>query len=290
MTAKPPISFGAVAIEFDELPHSIAMGIERQHRNKCAQLHPGLGVVLRCIVVANAATFRAIRYLLLDKHAGEVPPAAFATAVAPLTRTLLESAMTVVYIYDNPAANTENFYQSGWREAFELHARLAAEHGSDPEWVTRLKDHEAWVASHETDCSITPAHKAKPKLIRYFPTPGKMPNQVRAADRKSFLCYLDGWFYSTLSQDTHLSYMGFARRSSMLADENLDKADAYRSVVLSSAIAVQLAMLSEIIVQVGMPAQARAALKLWGHFAPVPDVASLWKRRYEQLITNLAAT
>ncbi|HYO98356.1 MAG TPA: hypothetical protein VER33_27815 [Polyangiaceae bacterium] len=234
--ALQEISFYPMATRLDDLAQAVALRIDREHRAGIEDYHRGLPAFLKFNVRTGAATFRAIRYLTLDRQAGHGPAPALATSVPPLARTLLEALMGIVFLYDDPAVNTEQYYRSGWRDAYEIHQRLVGRYGSDPRSRDYLTGHSAWVASHEADCRITAANRADPSTVSRFPNPGKMTGRTRkdgertkSEKRRAFLMYLNDWFYGELSQDAHMTYMGLARRGSMLDDQNSLQVEAYRS-------------------------------------------------------------
>jgi hypothetical protein len=223
-----------------------------------------------------------------------MPPAFAAVAVSPLARTFLDSLMTIVFIFDAPADRAAWFFRSGWREATDLQGRLAARYGTDPAWSERLTRHGQWVNSHEADLGITSAERARPSIATsrwpsgWWPNPGKMRSLTTDALRKAFLQFVNDWYYGMLSQDSHLSYMGLARRASVLhADQSDAVVESYRHQAVLSALTLYVALLSEIICIAALTYEATRIRRVWDHLRAYGGAAELCTERYDVLLAGV---
>jgi hypothetical protein len=171
-------------------------------------------------------------------------------------------------------------------------AVLEGRFGSDQSWRSYLDDHSKWVRSHERDLGITAAERTKPALATaawakpgWWPNPGKMISQARDKARGSFLSFLNDWFYARLSGDSHLSYMGLARRAAILSEQH-DRAtrETYRDSVALSALSLYVALLSEVVASAALSDQSKQVRSIWQHIKVYSEADDLWTRRYDALL------
>jgi hypothetical protein len=137
--------------------------------------------------------------------------------------------------------------------------------------------------------------KGNPKSVTWWPNPGKMgspKSKVRAkeAARADFLVYLNDWFYSHLSGDSHLSFTGLVRRGSRLLEpDDFERTKAsltlYRSEVVFDSLALFLALLSEVAGQLKFEHEANRLRVLWKYFSKWPSASDLWNQRYDEWLT-----
>lgn len=284
------IQIAPIAIALEELPIALANRIMREKRSELEQLHKGLPTLLANIVRVSGATWKAVAALTLDKRHGEL-----ATAVPPLARTFLESAMTIVFLGENTHDRVTWYFRAGWVDAVEEYRQREARFGTLPDWGKWSSVHLEWLDSHDLDLKITPQEKLKPRsaLRRwektnkrgFFPNAGSMWRTTLDPWRRSFLVFVNEWFYGKLSQDAHLSYLGLARRGAVVADEATEhQRDAYRSNVCLAALALYLAVLSEAAQLVGLPSEKQRLRGLWEHTLASLEVSELWVERYKHLI------
>src|SRR5687768_8461976 len=97
----PSFAFSTIATDLDDLATAIQNRVKRDPKwSELKQLHDGLPALLSNMVNVAHWTWRAIRMLTLDPLHGDSPPKALAVAVPPLARALLDSLMTVVFVFD----------------------------------------------------------------------------------------------------------------------------------------------------------------------------------------------
>ena len=105
------------------------------------------------------------------------------------------------------------------------------------------------MGSLKQEAAITPAEEASPKLIQWFPNPGKMPVQT-AGWRQDYLRYLNDWFYRGLSAESHPSLNGFGKRAGFLfapsPEDRRRVLDKSRSDDVFTTITLVVALLSEL--------------------------------------------
>jgi len=277
-----------------ELPIAIVNRIERERWGVLQGTHAGLPTLLTHVARVAGVTWEAIEVLALTKRHGELLPSRLSVAIAPLERTLLDALMTVVFIVEEPNERIEWYYRSGWREAAEVHALFVAEFRQNPVWVPWLAEHQAWVDSHNSDFAITDEERADPKLATkrwgkpgYWPNPGKM-KAIASGPSGEFLRLLHAWLYGQLSGDSHLSYMGLVRRGGVLQTQHDGSTrDQFRASMTLSAMAIHLALLSEIIAAAALPYEAKRAIRIWDELKVTFTGDMLWSKRYAALLVGV---
>lgn len=274
-------------VTLQELPIALCNRIDREKRPELEALHPGLPALLRVTLQVSAATFEAIRYLAIDRRGGHRPRLENAVAIPPLARTFLDSLFTIVFLFDQPAERTGWFLASGWREAHDTHVALIERHGTDPAWSTWLSEHGAWVDGVAADARVTDEGRDNHREIRWWPNPGGMVRREPFinAERQSFLGFLNDWYYRRLSGDSHLSYMGLARRGSPLWEHARPGVlQHYHGQALTTALTLFLSLLSEIAGQLQCGYEADRLRAIWRTLRPLTDAREVYNRRYRVLL------
>lgn len=64
-------------------------------------------------MMVSANTYRAIAYVCADSPEAIERKLEYSLAMTPLARTLLDALYTVVYLFEDPIARTEQFYRGG---------------------------------------------------------------------------------------------------------------------------------------------------------------------------------
>jgi hypothetical protein len=284
------IDYEPLRVPIEEIPSALVNRIARERGQALAGVHPALPEFLEVSLRISDVTWRTIKSLCADKVLADEQRLQFAISVPPLARTLLDSLFTIIYLFDEPAGNTRRFLASGWRELLDIDARLRGRHGQDPEWDAWLGGLAGDISRLERHAAITADERKKPKLVSWWPNPGKMgstTSDVRAkeATRASFLAYLNDWFYKHLSGDSHLSFTGLARRGGRLLDpENLERTKAsltlYRSEVVFDSLTIFMALLSEISGQLKLDHEAERLRLAWSYLSKWPSAHDLYEQRY----------
>jgi hypothetical protein len=115
---------------------------------------------------------------------------------------------------------------------------------------------------------ITPDQEANPSTIPSWPNAGAMKNHgVKKDDvlpaSRTFMNYLDDWYYKELSVQSHLSGFGFETRGGILitglpltedADHELQR---FRSIQVSKSVTLTMILLAELELELHLGFQER---------------------------------
>lgn len=286
--SKLHIDFAPLATTVQELPVAIYNRIRREKKGLLRSHYQGLDVIVPLMVRVAENTWKTIQLLCGEESqrlALEV-----AVSVPPLARSILDALFTFVLIFDDPVENTRWYYASGWREASAYHARLENRYGGDPRWQEWLHEHKSvYIDGWEVDAHVSAEEKARPTMIKWWPNPGGMVNRTTFKDpeRQAFLRFLNDWYYSTLSGDSHLSLIGLARRGGALSDfgesnNRTEMLHTYRSRLLVDSMALYIALLSEIAAELSLTLELERLKQIWGHLLVCEDTKDLYFYRYER--------
>lgn len=279
-----------IARPLEEIPVAIYNRIQRELRSSLGE---PLFLFLELMIRVSGDTWSAVRFLGSNKldHGRQVE---FIYAIPPLTRTVLDSLLTVIFMFDDPKVNVRRYYAGAWRDRYEKHKELVSQHASEPAWEKRLAVEEADIAQIFKLAGITQAEqdavdqKLPNQLVKYWPNPGRFGRASPVGDKKreDFLRYVNDWFYGALSQDSHLSFTGLERRGGIYAEPasgfDLQRHhDNSRSAFMADFLAIYAALLSEVSCQLGFEHEKRRLRDdVWPSVDGL-DPAGLYKARYE---------
>lgn len=284
--SEPP-RFTPIRIKLEDLVTAVCNRIDHEQQAWLKSRHGVLPVLLKSAVKVAQAEFRAIVHLVHDPRDGQSPPAELAIVVPPVARTFVDALYTVMFVCDDLPGRGSFYVKSGLASASGYHSRLFGRYGADPQHSQWFQDHQGWIDSHETADKPTVQELQNPKSLRW-PNPGGMRRQMRSTDAQSFMGFVDEWFYRHLSQDAHLTYMGLARNASMvLVDQPPATLKAFRENMFTTALALFVALLSEVIVEARLPSEARRVEEVWRYLLPIGSVADLWRERYEKVLASV---
>jgi hypothetical protein len=244
------LPFEAIRERLDSLLTATANKLEREY-----PADPGsdrdLGGLLRCFVLVAQNTYMTMRYFCADKPDDPARKPQFALSGGPLARTVLDQLFTVTFLLEDLPARAAWYEKAGWRELKEFNVKAHASYGSDPLWQDYLANHDILVETAKGWWQVTPEEEASLKNISYWPLPSKMVRLATTNDVRSYLRYLDDWFYRELSQDSHLSWPGLTRRAAFLlvarpTEQDFTRLKKQKSDVMVTTIIMLLATLSEI--------------------------------------------
>lgn len=287
------LPFDAVGGPLDTLCIAMANKIRLEWPQKWRDL-PEAAVTLNAILKVSENTYKSILYLCAEKPPDPSRKLEYAISAPPLARTILDSVFTVVFLFENFQSHFAWYMKSGWREIYKEHQRYGAAYGSEPKWNDWLQSHASVLTDLERRSGVTAAEKAKPDLIRWFPNPGKMSRiQELSGPTKSYLIYLNDWFYRSLSSSSHLSLPGLMNRSAYLLrflgrsedeEERERVLGKFRSDSVVTAIILLVALLSEL--QIGLEYDLAQRCKfLWTMLAGFFGTADeIYKLRYVALL------
>jgi hypothetical protein len=198
-----------------------------------------------------------MRYICADKPPDPARKLQYSASIPPLSRTIVDSIFTIVFLSEDLPRRCEWYYKAGWRETKLELDRHKDKYGHLPEWNYWLNELSKFVNSGVEIFGISQNQLANPHSIRKWPNPGKMPSYgikkgMPVPTTRHFLGYLNDWFYRDLSQQSHLSGHGLMKRGAfLLADfhkiDGIEKTlKKFRSDQAFTTIILTLALASEI--------------------------------------------
>jgi hypothetical protein len=241
-----------------------------------------------------------ITYLSALYLCGDIPPDPrrlpdFCLSLPVLNRALLDSLFTILFLLEDLPSRCEWFWEADWKETrLELN-RYQAEYGSSPEWNTwlaKLTEHSNSGIAH---AKLSPAQAANPSKLRSWPNAGAMlthgvsPGSALSPLR-SFMKYLNDYFYIDLSQQAHLGGWGLVKRAGFLLDETRDAPETEallkrnRYAHIGQTVALVLSLASEIETHFNFGLRQNA-LFVWGAAVPnIVVVEEMYRKRYRELL------
>jgi len=293
-----PFHLEKIAEPLNQIPVAIYNRIQRERRR---ELGEPLFLYLEMMIRVSGDTWRAARFLSSNRleHGREVQ---FLFAVPPLTRTILDALLTVIFMFDDAAINVRRYYAGAWRDRYEKHHQLLQAHGTNPSWATRLRvdmadiDQIATLANirqeerDDLDRCLRGDTKEKPR-VSYWPNPGRFGKSFQLNDprRAEFVRHMNEWYYGALSQDSHLGFSGLQRRGGMYAEPvdgfDLDRHHTdCRTLFMAEMLTTYSALLSEVSCQLAFDHEKkRLRDDVWAYLDHSDlDAAGLYKERYEE--------
>src|SRR5260370_6694687 len=226
MDEPKPLDFNVIGEPLNKLLIAIGNKLEREWPLRYRQV-TGARELFVMHLRAARMTYLSALYLC-----GDIPPDPrrlpdFCVSLPVLNRALLDSLFTVLFLLEHLPSRCEWFWEADWKETrLELN-RYQAEYGSSPEWNTwlaKLTEHSKSGIAH---AKLSPAQAANPSKLRSWPNAGAMlthgvsPGSALSSLR-SFMKYLNDYFYIDLSQQAHLGGWGLVKRAGFLLDETRD--------------------------------------------------------------------
>lgn len=257
----PVLPYDVFGPKLDDLLVFSANKLDREFPT--GRYHSYAGPTLVALMLVSANTYRTMRYFCADKPSDPKRRPEYALSAGPLARTILDALFTLLFLLEDLNERVPWFMKCGWREVVEELERARTQHGDDPKWQYYIEGLTEFAEeSKHSEFEITPDEEREPKKIPYWPIPNQMIPRVQADDVRRFMEYLRDWFYRQLSQDSHLSWRGLARRAGYLL---LDRSPLQKewdlpkqkSDVLMTTVVLLLAMMSEIELFFGYGAGAR---------------------------------
>lgn len=246
-------------------------------------------------------TFHTILYICADKPDDPKRERRFCLSVPPLSRTILESLLTLLFVLEDLPKYSSWFYKSGYREWAEALERYETEYGDAEEWKPFIDKLRRVVSDPPAFLSVSADEKAEPKKLAYWPNPGRMVKLLEkdhpGSSAITHMKYLNDWYYRQLSGQTHLNVHGLSERGLFFSPrevlERLFGSEAesvverefskYRNDQVWTALMLTLALVSEIELHFGFELAERLKY-LWALIGNYSDYANdLYARRYSSL-------
>lgn len=282
----------------DSVVAALGYKIEREWPTRFAHIQGARELILLTARTADV-TSRSIRYLSAEKPPDSARRPEYCLSVPPLNRTILDNLFTVLFVLEDLPGRCAWYHRAAWREERLEFDRYMAEYGDLPEWqewLGRLKAHLNFGVSF---LGLTPQDVANPSKMRAWPNAGAMPSYRQSSKApvppgRSFMKYLDDWFYKDLSQQAHLGGTGLMKRASVLL---YDRHDPERERALKKnnyfwwgqTITLTLALASELEAFFDFGLRERLQY-IWGLTVPVVVVAKeVYEKRYAELLRQQVA-
>jgi Family of unknown function (DUF5677) len=266
MTDKPEkegLNYQVIKPELLNLFEATATLLERKWNPRYASVDSARVIIYQLIKIATN-TYQTIVYICADTPKDHERKPSYALSLAPLTRTLFENLITLVFLLEDIPKHITLLMKTGYVERVIELEYCQKYHGSLPEWQEYIDKLKAQIDLEKTELKLTAAEISNPKReIGRWPTPGAMLNKLKKNYKGSpsidFVEYVNSWLYRELSGQTHLNAHGLIQRGMIFsmpiarrvfgdeAEEKMDKHLAlYRYRQIDIAITLTLAMVSEI--------------------------------------------
>lgn len=165
----PALPFDTIQKPLDDLLLATANSIERSWPQQYSG-NDDLKVFLLGTVKILANTYNSIRYLAADKPVNSERKLEFSVSIPPLSRTILDSLFTFVFIFDDPQNRISWYHKSGWRELFEEHQRYKTAYANNPAWTDYLAWGDSLINHTRNNFYITEQEATEPeKHIKWWP-------------------------------------------------------------------------------------------------------------------------
>lgn len=138
MKAKYNLDYKLIREQLDRLLESVPNKLEREWPKSTTASTPAAFFVVFGTAKVVGNTFKTIRFLCSEKSPDSRHRPEMALAVPPLTRTILDSLYTFIFLFEDLSTRADWYMCSGWRELAEYIDRAKRDYGSDPNWVEYL--------------------------------------------------------------------------------------------------------------------------------------------------------
>lgn len=213
MSAKTSLNVAPVDAELKRLTRRALNHLERQWpRSK-----PVSGrFLLRGLVAACEAHRQALHHIFFSTRTDGGEEGRLFPSATPVARSMLEILMLAHFVLDDLGPRVEAYLKAGWGEQALLHAKFKQRFGTKPRWQDWLSRHATVLREQEALVSLSPAERADPQKVPYWPNPGKFIKKIRNRDRMKACLDLEAWYYGELSAGAHAAYSGLAATFSLV--------------------------------------------------------------------------
>jgi hypothetical protein len=181
------------------------------------------------------------------------------------------------------------FFKGGWRSAYLELERVRLARGADPSWTGTITRFDAELERMKRRFELTPAELRDPeRAIPSWPQLHGLGQRLNG-ERRSYVEYLEAWFYRKLSLETHPTWLGIGHLMALLGSETDEEKKLYelemmRSKHATASLALMLAILTEIerefrFGELGELKYIWSVLISWD-----PDVQDYYRHVYERKI------
>jgi hypothetical protein len=294
MDEPKPLDFKVIGEPLNKLLIAVGNKLEREWPLRHRQV-TGARELFIMHVRAARITYLSALYLC-----GDIPPDPrrlpdFCLSLPVLNRALLDSLFAILFILEDLPNRCEWFWEADWRETRLELDRYLAEYGTSPEWNTWLAQLTEHCNTGRAHAKLSPTQAANPSKLRSWPNAGAMLGHgvspsVPLPPLRSFMKYLNDYFYIDLSQQAHLGGWGLVKRAGFLVDEirNAPETEALlrknRYAHVGQTVGLVLSLASEIEVHFNFGLR-QDVLFVWGVAAPyIVVVEEMYRKRYRELL------
>lgn len=277
-----------------DIATTIVNRVDRDLRAQLEARATGLRMWLRTHVLVARYTLETLETLALKREEMALP-LDIAVVMPSLARGILESMLSVMYIFEDPETRLKTFWKSSWREMTEQIANYRTKDLTDANWqrwLTQLEQQrDLWLMQlDEFGAAPTSAEQANPRLIGYWPNPGKFAGLVQDAERKRVMEYFKIEHYRELSAAAHMSGTGLFMQGGILIDNTNDNDKRrYFSNNLIDTLTLIASLLSQCALDViKEPALALRLLDAWKPLLVNGTAAEAYTTCFEKPLKTLA--
>ena len=291
---RKPLEMSRIQQKLEKLLAATVNKLESEWPPKFAHISPAQ-YFFRITVNHARHIYNAVCFLFADKTLKEVGwKWGYVFVLPPINRTILDSIFNAVFMLENLEERWPWYCQSGWREEKEKLERCKTAYPGLSGWDTWV-DLFSEVVQHEIAVlGISEEKVANPKLIKWWPNPGKMLSQEHkkflSPPNRRFLQHLNDWFYKEYSSQAHLGFHGLMTIGAGVLYNTLDREKreqmerdtlpAFRGREVTRTVTLLLCLLSEIDHYFKLGLEYRI-LELWlivnEH---TPEIKEIYELRY----------
>src|SRR5688572_20979131 len=114
------LDFRVVAGPLGSLAEATVLKLEREWPRHHANISGGQ-LVFRLKTQLAFTTYQSIVYLSAERPADFARKAAFTSSVPPLSRSILDTLYSIIFILEDVAPRIAWYYRAGWREMWETY-------------------------------------------------------------------------------------------------------------------------------------------------------------------------
>jgi hypothetical protein len=280
----------------DSLIGALGNKIDREWPKNLSHIWGARELFLLTLRTADV-TSRSIRYLCAEKPPDPARRLEYCLSAPPLNRTILDNLFTVLFVSEDIPTRCAWYHKAAWREERLELERYRSEYGHLPEWqewLDRMADHSDLGIEI---LAVPPGEVSDPSKMTRWPNPGAMIRYGISAGSplpptRTFMKYLNDWFYADLSQQAHLGGAGLMKRATALLYEPNDT-ERQRALTrnkyawVGQTITLTLALATELEAHLRFGLSGRISY-LWGLTAPVIVIAKeVYDERYAALLAAI---
>jgi hypothetical protein len=217
-TEPKPIDFAVMGEPLNKLLLATGHKLSREWPEKYFKVKGGRELFVVHVRAARV-TYLSALYLAEDVPRDPLRLKEFSVALPLLTRGILDSLLTILFILEDVPERCAWFREADYREAVSELQTFRAEYGNDPQWKSYLDDLAKICDWSRSMADLSPRQAADTRSLKSWPNPGAMVQHgvslnAPLSPAKSFMKYLDDFFTQTYH----------SKRSSELGESSSEQA------------------------------------------------------------------